>query len=274
MQATWVNGTATDQINIADRGLGYGDGVFETIEVIGGYPQRLPQHLSRLAYGLARLGFPDQVASQVESDLAQLPLCGDQTVKVIVTRGEGLRGYAPPQTVSATRIITVAERALNTAKMEKGVVARVCDYRLPLNPALAQLKHLNRLDQVMARAEWQDPNISEGVMLDAEGFVVEGTMSNLFWYDPEKGEVQTPLIDRCGVKGVMRDHLIGLLKRESISVVEGRFLPSVLMQANDLFMCNSLIGLWPIVTLDNKHYDVGPITRLLQSILQREIDCE
>lgn len=272
MQAAWVNGISTDQIKVADRGFCYGDGVFETIAVVDGRPQLLSQHLSRMRSSLERLGFPEGIESAIESDLALLPFEGDQTLKLIVTRGDGIRGYMPPQEVSATRVVTLTDRVINNDRADRGIATRLCNYRLPLNPALAQLKHLNRLDQVMARNEWHDPNIAEGIMLDSEGFVVEGTMSNLFWLNSATGELQTPLIDRCGVKGVMRDHIISLLQREDIRVVEGRFAPSVLSEASEAFVCNSLIGIWPIIALDRNHYKIGSMTRKLQSILARELD--
>lgn len=272
MQAVWVNGIPTDQIKVTDRGFCYGDGIFETIAVVDGRPQLLSQHLNRMRSSLERLGFPEAIETVIESDLALLPFQGDQTLKLIVTRGNGFRGYMPPQEVSATRVMTLTDRVINYDRADQGVVTRLCDYRLPLNPALAQLKHLNRLDQIMARNEWHDPNIAEGIMLDAEGFLIEGTMSNLFWFNSAAGELQTPLIDRCGVKGVMRDHIISLSHREGVRVVEGRFSPSVLSEASEAFICNSLIGIWPIVALDHNHYKIGSITRKLQSILGRELD--
>jgi 4-amino-4-deoxychorismate lyase len=139
---------------------------------------------------------------------------------------------------------------------------------LALSPRLAGIKHLNRLEQVLARSEWDDPDIREGLLCDSEGFVVEGTMSNLLWVRGKR--LYAPLLDRCGVAGVVRTRLLQLAAAAGIGVLEGRFGKSELEQADEVMLCNSLIDIWPVVTLGAHHWSVGPVTRALQSLLAKD----
>ncbi|WP_415903699.1 aminodeoxychorismate lyase [Neptuniibacter sp. QD48_55] len=271
MTKYWINGVLADQVSINDRGLSYGDGLFETIAVIDGKPHLFDQHLVRLQLGLERLKFPDGTIDAVKKDIQALNLSGNQTLKLTVTRGLGERGYKLPATCVPTRIISLADSSNFTQQRQQGVSVRLCQQRLGLNPALAGIKHLNRLEQVLARSEWSDPDIAEGFVSDLDGNLIEGTMSNLFWVN--EGMLYTPKIDRSGVKGVMRDRLIELADQLSLVVVEGNYPESVLESADEIFICNSLIGIWPVITIDGKSLSVGPITRDLQLLLSKEMSC-
>jgi len=268
MQDVLVNGIKTDQVNSADRGVCYGDGLFETVAVINGVPQLLEQHLQRLSLGLIRLGFPTGVLPLITSDLKLLTFTGNQVLKITITRGLGPRGYAPSAEAAVTRIISLSDYVANKANAQNGVTLRHCQYQLPINPVLAEIKHLNRLDQVMARSEWNEPDTVEGLVTDTQGYLVEGTMSNVFWI--ANHELCTPSIDRCGVKGVMRDHLLEIATAEGLKCRIDRFYPDALIQASELFICNSLIGIWPVVNIGDQKYDIGPVTRRLQDLLTQE----
>ena len=141
---------------------------------------------------------------------------------------------------------------------------RLCEQRLGINPTLAGIKHLNRLEQVLARAEWDD-EFDEGVMLDVEGRVIEGTMSNLFLVN--KGQLLTPELTRCGVAGIMRDQIIKKAKALSITVKIQDIHPDELSQAEEMFMSNSMIGIWPVGTLEGHSMTIGSVTHsLMQSL--------
>ena len=268
---SWVNGQQGAELSIYDRGLAYGDGLFETILIKSGQPQLMPEHMARLGKGLAALAFPDDVLKALEDDFAQLVYPEQGVMKVTVSRGTGLRGYALPKPQKPNRIISFSELPDFTAQSEQGVRIRSCQHRLALQPALAQIKHLNRLDQVMARAEWDDPAIAEGVVCDIDGYIVEGTMSNLFWV--RDGVLYTPEIKGCGVRGVMRDYLISLIQQAGLAFQAGRYRPAELEAASEVFICNSVIGVWPVVMLDQWQYSVGPMTRDLQCRLHKELAC-
>ncbi|MCP4595778.1 aminodeoxychorismate lyase [Neptuniibacter sp.] len=274
MKRVWVNGIETDELSVYDRAFSYGDGLFETIRVERGEAQLLNAHLQRLKLGLERLRFPAQAFDLVLSDLEQLPLKGDSVLKLVITRGQGERGYALPQQANITRVMMLAPLSDFSSQAENGVHACVCEYQMALNPALAQIKHLNRLEQVMARSEWQGTDqFAEGLVTDREGYLVEGTMSNLFWV--KDSVVYTPSLDRCGVKGVMRDHLIQLIQLQGYELSEGLYKPDVLGCADELFICNSLIEVWPVVSVTASEdrvqgYPIGAVTKKLQQLLQQE----
>ncbi|ANG62668.1 aminodeoxychorismate lyase [Marinobacterium aestuarii] len=271
---TLINGVAADSVAVTDRGLAYGDGLFETVQLRAGRPLLLDLHLERLRSGCERLAIKSPTLfDDLQSDLEHLArLCSMQdfgVLKILVTRGAGGRGYLPQVGMAPTRIVIVSVMPdYPHSPAQAGVRVRWCDMTLALSPRLAGIKHLNRLEQVLARSEWDDPDIREGLLCDTEGFVVEGTMSNLLWV---RGKVlHAPLLDRCGVAGVVRKRVLQLAAAAGIEVLEGRFGKSELEQADEIMLCNSLIDIWPVVTLDARHWSVGPVTRALQSLLAKD----
>ena len=151
--------------------------------------------------------------------------------------------------------------------------------RLGENPVLAGIKHLNRLEQVLARAEWDDPDIAEGVLMDNNNNIIEGTMSNLFCVQALEGvqpTLLTPALSRCGVRGVTRDRILETAAQLNIPHRETDMQLSDLQQASEIFISNSLIGIWPVRQFsqhDSQHapqheYAVGPVTRRLSAALE------
>ncbi|RLA00777.1 MAG: aminodeoxychorismate lyase, partial [Gammaproteobacteria bacterium] len=177
-----VNGKPNDCVPTSDRGLLYGDGVFETIAVKNGQLHFWSEHVRRLQSGCERLGIDPVDETQLMGECRSLIRQSQQAViKVIITRGSGGRGYRLPEQARPTRIIQLHEWPDYPASCtERGIKTRICRARLGHNASLAGIKHLNRLEQVLARQEWNDPNIMEGLMLDSDGDLVEGTMSNVF----------------------------------------------------------------------------------------------
>ncbi|SEQ74630.1 4-amino-4-deoxychorismate lyase [Amphritea atlantica] len=276
-----INGQSEQSIPVTDRGLAYGHGLFETITLNGSQPVVWQAHLDRLRKGAGRLGIPLPVNIQalLEADLAkllQLQPTSDtrQVLKITITRGCGGRGYAVDDKVSVNRIVQLTPFPdYPDQPAIKGVSVRLCQTRLALSPLLAGIKHLNRLEQVLARAEWDDSRIREGLVLDSEGFLVEGTMSNLFWV--QDGELYTPQLDRCGVAGIIRQTILTLAEQTGVTVCEGLYAADTLAAADEVFVCNSVIAIWPVTRLiaDQGCYPewpVGPLTRLLQSRLAAE----
>ncbi|MFW1676378.1 aminodeoxychorismate lyase [Pontibacter sp. JAM-7] len=271
MQQVWINGVQVTSIPVTDRGLAYGDGLFETICVADGQMPLLERHLSRLSLGLRRLKFPADTLNAVKADIAALSLQGDLTLKLMVTRGSGARGYALPEPTETSRIIIISPRqAVLSPQQKNGIKSRFCDYQMAINPQLAGIKHLNRLEQVIARSEWQDTTINEGVLLDSDGFLVEGTMSNLFWVTTD-GKVQTPALERCGVAGVMRGYLLDTLTALGIATEQGLYRREALLSATEIFFCNSLIHLWPVRELEGRAFAPGKVCRLLQQRIKQDL---
>jgi len=263
---SWVNGAPGEQLSVRDRGLAYGDGLFETIAVRGGRIPLLTRHMARLADGCRRLSIPlDPVLmeSELQAFAGQL---GEGVAKLIVSRGEGQRGYAQPQPCQPLRILQAAPLPqYPAAHAEQGVRLFPCETRLAEQPLLAGLKHLNRLEQVLARAEWQDLECAEGLMRDSSGRVIEGVYSNLFLVI--EGGLVTADLSRCGVAGVMRAEILQQAQLLGLPVELRDISFDELLTADEVFLCNSLYGIWPVRALQERHWSVGPLTLKLQAIV-------
>lgn len=265
-----VNGKPSNCLSTSDRGLLYGDGVFETIAVSGGKPCLWEAHLQRLHTGCERLGLGAFDETQLARECALLiGKASPAVIKIIITRGSGGRGYRVPGQPRPTRIVQLHDWPDYPASYtESGIKARICQTRLGHNSSLAGIKHLNRLEQVLARREWDDPAIREGLMLDAVGDLVEGTMSNLFVV--KDAVLMTPGLTLCGVAGIMRARLLDLARQHSMDARVQRLEANTLREADEIFVCNSLIGIWPVIGIDDHVFQKGPVTTRLQSLLADE----
>ena len=245
MTAALVNGREAESLPLFDRGLQFGDGLFETLAVVDGRPALWERHLRRLQKGCRQLGLtmPDPHDLWQE---AQRLLQGRSTaiLKIILTRGCSERGYAFDPDLPPNRILACFPWSGPTARP---LPARHCRQRLGEQPGYAGLKHLNRLEQVLARRECPQ---GEGLMQDTHGALVSGIASNLFLvFD---GRLHTPIIDRCGVAGVVRESILELAHQRRQPVVVRRIAVDELEEAEGLFFTSSLLGVVPIDTLDGR----------------------
>lgn len=264
------DGSAT--ISAADRGLLYGDGLFETLACRNGQPRFLSAHLDRLSAGCARLGMPEPPRQQLESAIrlaAGRGVAGGRPaaralVKLILTRGASSeRGYAPPAVVSPCCIIQAFPWPADTAQHgERGVAVQYSRVPLTENPLLAGIKHLNRLDSVLARAALAGSDCAEALLCAADGAVVCGSMSNLFIL--RAGRVLTPRIERGGIAGIARRVVVGVAAGLGWDVGECVLHPGDLEAADEVFLTNVRIGVWPVVRLGNRSWPIGERTRRLQ----------
>jgi 4-amino-4-deoxychorismate lyase len=270
----WVNGVAGGRVDHRDRGLQYGDGLFETMRVRRRSVRLLDYHLERLADGCERLNMMAPNAEALRRELtriaAQRP---DAVLKLIVTRGIGPRGYRPSGSEAGTRVISIhplTRRARQAT--EAPARLRMCRTRLGMNPALAGLKTLNRLESVLARAEWSDERIWEGLMCDTEGSIVCGTMSNFFM---RRGSVlMTPLLDRCGIAGVMRRWVLREAAALKLRVVESRLQWEDLGGADEAFMTNAVAGIVPVAVLRHGRRALRPAQHDTAQELRRRLDLQ
>ncbi len=268
----WINGESRSCLDVGDRAIHYGDGVFETLRVRGGQAEFLPRHMRRLMAGCERLKLPP-IRPSLEAEVQALAAqSSDARLKIIVTRGSGVRGYRFDAGNEATCVLGCFPGPERFPELQAaGVRVRVCTLQLARQPALAGIKHLNRLEQVLARAEWSDPAIHEGLMLDTGGAVIEGTMSNLFLV--RDNTLWTPALTDCGVAGIMRSVIIDLAGDLNMAVrIQGLSLDDVRI-ADEVFICNSLIGIWPVRTIDEvRDFAVGPVTKELIVALETRSD--
>ncbi|UXY16631.1 aminodeoxychorismate lyase [Chitiniphilus purpureus] len=250
----WVNGCAADSLSLADRAFQFGDGVFRSLRCEGGGIPYWGRHLAKLAADCAALGIAAPDEAVWHADL-QLAAPADAAIKLTVTRGESVRGYAVPQTSLPNRVLQLAP--LPPPPPGQGVRVRWCEMRAGWQPRLAGVKHLNRLENVMARAEWCDPEVFEGLLLDRDGHVLEGVMSNVLALS---GRVLfTPRLDGGGVAGVMRGVAIDAAARVGVAVRETALTPASLLAADRLWLSNSLIGLVPVRELAGQHWGTHPL---------------
>lgn len=261
---SWVDGQPAASLPLADRGLAYGDGLFETFAVRHARPIQQERHLQRLAEGCQRLSIPFDSSVLVQELDAFCRQLGDGVAKLILTRGDGLRGYAAPADPVPRRILLGSPRPSHPpSNAVDGVELFECRTRLAEQPLLAGLKHLNRLEQVLARAEWQDPRYAEGLLYDCSGRVVEGVFSNIFFV--RDGVLVTPSLERCGVAGVMRAELLAHAAKLGVRCETGDYDRAQLLAADEVFLCNSLYGVWPVRRFADRDWPVGPLTRTLQA---------
>lgn len=263
-----VNGRPDSGVSVSDRGLMYGDGVFRTIHVRAGKPQWWSAHLAKLAADAERLAIPAPPPQVWEQDFATLaasmpPEC---VLKLVLTRGPGERGYRPAAQTPPTRLLTVsAWPAHIDAVAARGAQLHLCRLRLSEQPLLAGIKHLNRLEHVLAAMEWSDPTIDEGLLLDAAGRVICGISSNVFIY--RDNALFTPRLDRCGVAGVTRDRLMGVAGNLKLQVHETDIRLDQLLEADEVMLTNSLIKIWRVAGFGGRTWDTPRVSRELRAML-------
>ena len=262
-----VDGEISDRVSVLDRGLQYGDGLFETMAVLQGTPRFWQGHVDRLAAGCERLGLPTTpqavLLREVQTVSAGQRRC---VVKVMVTRGTSGRGYAPEVPARGNRIVCSWPWPQDPGDLvQTGIRMRICNLRLGVQPVLAGLKHLNRLEQVMARAEWNDRAIHEGLLLDSSDQLVSAISSNLFLVFGNR--LLTPRLDRCGVRGVMRGAILGAFRERC---EQRRIGLDMLPEADEVFVCNAVRGVFPVTRIDHWEYPIGPVTREVQEWLETQ----
>jgi len=279
---TLVNGIETSALDIADRGLAYGDGLFETMRVTvkrpsSGKPTRkmkasvplLKWHIARFEKGVEclKLGSVRQLSREFKRNLNQAleqildnGRLDSALVKVIVTRGHGGRGYTPPEVVNCSIITQVFDLPSYPERYgDIGIAVRLCEHKLAVQPALAGIKHLNRLEQVLASQELKEEQ--EGLLFNYNDELIEGIKSNVLLF--EGSDVITPLLDKSGVKGTLRQYLIEHAGEIGLTIHEAVIDRQRMESADGLALVNSVFGLWPVLKLGKtkltKHVNCGLI---------------
>ncbi len=264
MNECLVNGEISTLVATANRGLNFGDGLFETLVVSHGRPRRWQGHMDRLGVGCERLGLtmPPQsiLLREVQTVSAGL---ANAVVKIIVCRGGTSQSYMPPEDAACVRIVSADHYPEGIAKLaRKGVRTCICEMRLAIQPALGGMKHLNRLEQVLASAELREKGVKEGILLDRQDHVTCAVGANIFLVMEDR--LLTPRLDLCGVRGVVRGHILAGF---GARCEQRRVTPDMLQEANEVFICNTVKGIVPVKSIDDQEYEIGPVTRELQTWL-------
>jgi len=256
-----VNGEISMFVETTNRGLNYADGLFETLPVHNGRPHRWQAHMDRLGVGCERLGLsmPPQAILLRELQTVSAGLA-DAVVKIVLTRDGQGRGYMPPENNACVRMVSAHIYPDNIAELAReGVIARICELRLAIQPALGGIKHLNRLEQVLASAELRETGAAEGILLDRDEHVVSAIAANIFLIMGDR--LLTPRMDLCGVRGVIRSQILAGF---GARCQQRRILKDMLMEADEVFICNSVRGIVPLTAIDKQDYKIGPVTREMQ----------
>lgn len=266
MMQCLINGESRDSISIHDRGLLYGDGLFESIVARAGEPLLWPLHWRRLSHDAQRLGIAPPDEAQLLTEIRSvLQGCDRATLKIILTRGQGQRGYRTPEKQAPTRIVISLPAADYPVEWSsKGIAATLSDIQLSQQPRLAGIKHLNRLEQVLAQSGCQ-PDFAEALVCDRHGNIIEGIRSNVFIV--EQGVLITPDLSYCGVAGVMRANIIEKARALDIPIAVESLDIQRLQKAQACFVTNSLIGIWPVASIDRRAMATGHVTRVLQEAI-------
>jgi len=234
-----INGEFEESISSLDRGFHYGDGLFETILVESNIPCFLDAHIQRLQKGCDVLGFPPVDVGIIKQEISQLIDTAYGTIKLVVSRGVGERGFTPPANPVITRVLSFSGTNKGIKESLGYIDLMLCHTRLSRQPLLAGIKHLNQLERVLARREIGNTHQLEGLMLDDNERVIEGTMSNIFIV--RKGVLKTPELAQSGVLGVIRQHLIQQTEQEGIECQVAELTVDDLKNADEIFMTNSLM---------------------------------
>jgi len=258
-----INGQWQTSLNAQDRAIQFGDGCFTTARIIGGKVRFVDDHLRRLAEACKALwiagvdwqGLADEIDNIAASQ-------GQGVLKVIISRGNGGRGYSPSHTGLPSRLLSVSPMPEHYARWRsQGISLAASPVSLGKNPLLAGIKHLNRLEQVLIRRHLEQTGADEALVVDSDGSLVECCTANLFW---RKGQrVFTPFVDQSGVNGTMRQRIIACLEHSPWSCQQVREPLSTLAQADEVIICNALMPIIPVNQAQAWHYSERSLYQFL-----------
>ena len=249
-----INGQWQTTLPANDRAVQFGDGCFTTATVRNGKINFSEQHLLRLQLACDKLLLPFTEWSKLASEMQQLAMNEQLAVlKVIISRGIGGRGYSAANCHQPTRILSLSPFPTFYADWRtQGINLALSPVCLGVNPHLAGIKHLNRLEQVLIRTHLEQTSAQEALVLDSDGWLTECCAANLFW---RKGkEVYTPYLDRAGVNGTMRQRIMACLNDASWQVQEVRERVETLADADELIICNALMPVVPVKQAESWRY--------------------
>jgi len=266
----WVDGIRAEALPLPDRALEFGDGLFETYLYAENRFFYLEQHLRRLSKGLKRLEFPDclervqrQVA-QIQQELTDANI-QQAAVRLTVSRGSGPRGYAPPETACPRIVINATVGDSDWRKRLPPARLGLAQIRCASQPALAGIKHLNRLEQVLAAQERLDAGCDEMLMADFNDEVVSVISGNLFAVI--KGSLVTPALGSSGVEGTRRQLLLEQWAPAlGIEANTGELTLDSIRQADELFFTNALVGLRSVASFESLHWEKHPVCDALYKL--------
>lgn len=264
-----INGTEQASLAANDRATQFGDGCFTTARIIDGQIQFAAAHQQRLRQGCERLAIPFADWSALEQEMTMLAKKHDDgVIKAVITRGVGGRGYSPANCSAPTRIVSFAQRPAHYARwQQEGVSLALSEIRLGRNPALAGIKHLNRLEQVLIRLGLEQTDADDALVLDSDGWITECSAGNLFWRQGKT--VFTPRLDQAGVDGIMRQYCLRQLASSAFDVVEVNAGLDALALADEAIICNALMPVVPVRQWADRQWQARDLYHFLAPLCER-----
>lgn len=263
MNACLINGQAITSLSISDRAIHYGDGIFETIALKHGVMPFWSDHYQRLMSACERLKFPVPSEGILLQEIDVVKQNQETAViKIIITRGTNEWGYRIPNVSKTKRIVqSYSFPQYPSTYYQQGIKVVFCKTPVSENSALAGIKHLNRLDNVLASSEWNDADIAEGLMCNAQQYVIQGTKSNVFCV--RDGVLYTPDLTQAGILGVMRAQILNWAQQRAIPVRIQPITREAFLAADEVFISNSIFGVWPVTDIEGHVFPIGKYTREL-----------
>jgi 4-amino-4-deoxychorismate lyase len=247
-------------IHPQDRSFNYGDGIFTTMQVHGGKIQLWPLHLRRLQYGAARLGFGVIDWSQLQHAAEAAKTQTEQVIKILISRGEGGRGYGTAGIKVPRVYISSSELPDYSQARQQGICLGLAKLQLAVQPLLAGIKHTNRLEQVLLKQELATTAFDDLLVLDQLGFITEASAANVFFY--RDGQWHTPELKRAGVEGVMRQHIM-----QQHHITEVSWKADELNTIEAMFICNALMGIVPVHSVEDMALSLFPVQQLIKQVV-------
>ena len=254
-----VNFKPSNHIDVSDRGLAFGDGIFTTGKVVNGKLEHYQAHIERLKKGCLALQLPSPDWQALEHEIAKaINERALAVIKVIISAGSSGRGYSRQGCLTPTVITTVSEFPSHYSQWQQhGINLGTSTVKLGLNPSTAGIKHLNRLEQVLVRNELDRLDFDEVVVCDINNHIVECNTANIFWI--KDGIIHTPSLNNSGVAGIVRQELIKT--KPNIKIVNESI--ETLSNTDAIFICNSLLGLVPVVKFMERNFTIETVLESL-----------
>lgn len=275
----WLNGEHVSHVSVMSRAYHYGDGCFTTGIVQNGIFIEKEAHVARLIHSMKILGLTEldwnTFNSQLSVILTKYKAKSVIGIKMMLSRGEGGRGYAPASQAPTQIMIQLFEYPAVYHQWQRlGIQLTISQFRLGHQPYLAGVKHNNRLEQVLIKQDLEAQNsqakhnlFDDALVCDLDGNVIETSSANIFWVI--EGELFTPDLSRAGVDGLMRQQVLNNLSEKNRACHIGDYSLQDIQRANEVFISNALHGIVPIYRIKQNQFEIGPITRQLQESLNR-----
>ena len=261
-----INGAKQSKTTVFNRNTQFGDGLFETCVVESKNILFWSYHIARLNKGCQKLGIGNVDESFWLSDIRKalsVSRLNNCVVKIMLSRGESLRGYGFESGIKPVRIVIVSE--MPEIKPRQNLTLDFCDSGYASNPKLAGIKHCNRLEQILARADLKG---DEGIMLDEDSNIISVTQGNIF--SIYANTLHTPRLDKCGIEGTRRAIILEIASELGMQINVGPLSVDELMESDEVFISNSVMEIQSITQIGDMSFASNGVTGLIRTAFEEK----